>query len=524
MVRSTITSFADERMQVISQQIMTRAILMGLVDKYGLYAKKRRHETSEDILERMRKDIKLNPVTADVTDRRSGSRISATIAFTLSYDGENPAATQKVASELVSLYLDENLKNRRNKAAETSSFLSDASIKLSQDLAAIETKVAEFKEKNIGRLPELSQLNMQLRDRTDSELMALDQKLVSLEERKIYLQAELAKIEPNSASGGVAGEPTLGPVARLRFLKVRYATQSGVYSPDHPDMVRMRQEIEGLQRVVGKNGSGDGKIGAQMVKLQADLAAALQKYSSSHPDVVRLKKAILALEESGKDAINEDKLTLASDSAPDNPLYLTFQAQLHSVTNELEGQNKLRKNLIEKLESYERRLLETPQVEREYLDLARAHDNALVKYKEIREKELEAQVAQELEKDRKGERFSLIEPPEYPEKPHSPNRLAILLLSFVLALGGALGFASVQESLDDTIRDAKMLSAKVAAPVLATIPYTENIREKARNTLKKRARLAASLAILVGGAIIIHIYFMPLDVLWYVLARKLTWV
>src|SRR5713101_8415207 len=109
LVRSTVTTFADERIQVISQQVMTRSVLMNIVEKYNLYPTKRRYETNEEILERMRNDIKLNPVNADVADRRSGSRTNVTIAFTLSYDSDSPASAQKVASELTSLYLNENI-------------------------------------------------------------------------------------------------------------------------------------------------------------------------------------------------------------------------------------------------------------------------------------------------------------------------------------------------------------------------------------------------------------------------------
>ena len=112
-VRSTVTSFADERIQVISQQVMTRATLLDLVERYQLYASARQRETSEEIIERMRRDIKLTPISAEVTDRRTGAPGKATIAFTLSYDSEVPAAAQKIANELTTLFLNENVKNRQ---------------------------------------------------------------------------------------------------------------------------------------------------------------------------------------------------------------------------------------------------------------------------------------------------------------------------------------------------------------------------------------------------------------------------
>lgn len=105
LVRSTITSYATQRIQTINQRVMTRANLMLIVEKYDLYRSKRRHETTEEILERMRKDVKVEMINADVIDPRSGRPTPATIAFMLSYEGEIPGMTQKVASELTSLYL-----------------------------------------------------------------------------------------------------------------------------------------------------------------------------------------------------------------------------------------------------------------------------------------------------------------------------------------------------------------------------------------------------------------------------------
>src|SRR4030066_112214 len=109
LIRSTITSFAAQRIEVISQRVMSRANLMQIVDKYNLYPTKRSRETTEEIHERMRKDIKLDTISANVMDPRSGRPMAAAIAFPVSFEGENAETTQKVASELTSLYLSENL-------------------------------------------------------------------------------------------------------------------------------------------------------------------------------------------------------------------------------------------------------------------------------------------------------------------------------------------------------------------------------------------------------------------------------
>src|SRR3989344_8737633 len=147
LVRSTITTYAWQRIQTISQRVMSRTNLLEIVDKYKLYQGKRAFETNEEIVERMRNDIKLDPVSAEVVDPRTGRPTSATIAFTLSFDCERPDVMQRVANELTTLYLNENIKSRTEKVTETYDFLTDEANKLSQQIAELEAQQAAFKEK-----------------------------------------------------------------------------------------------------------------------------------------------------------------------------------------------------------------------------------------------------------------------------------------------------------------------------------------------------------------------------------------
>lgn len=518
LVRSTITSYADQRIQEISQRVMTRANLMQLVEKYNLYPSQRRRETSEEILERMRKDIKLDIISADVIDKRSGMKTMATIAFTLTFNGETPDGAQKVANELTSLYLNENLKNRQQKSAETSTFLTEEAEKLSQHIAETEKKLAIFKAKNMNRLPELAQLNMSLRDRTDSEAMDVGRQISMAEERKFYLEGQLAQINPGTFSVSASGERILNSEDRLKSLQSQYASMAGVYSPNHPDVVKMGREIEALKKETGSSGDTQEQM-KRLTALRGELATMREKYSEDHPDAVKLKKSIASLEESIK------KSTESSASArakkPENPAYITLQAQLESTVSELKSLNTKREELKAKMASYEAMLQQTPQVEREYLDLSRDHENSARRYQEIKAKEMEAQVAQELEKGSKGERFSLIDPPQLPEKPASPNRPAIVLLGLILSIGGGVGYAGILESMDASVRGSKALIGLVQAPLLGIIPYVENAEDKKR-AQKERKILVFSV---VGGIgillLLIHFFWLPLDVVWYKAMRIL---
>jgi protein tyrosine kinase modulator len=516
LVRSTISSYADQRIQVISQQVMTRANLMRIVEKYNLYPSYRANKTSEELLQRLSKDIKLDILKADVIDQRSGAKTTATIAFSLSYEGEAPAIAQKVANELVTLFLSENLKSRQQKTAETSTFLGDEAAKLSEHVSETEAKLATFKAKNTGRLPELMQLNMQLRDRADSETKELDRQISSLEERKFYLEGQLAQMKPNSPLISASGERILDSDERLKTLQAQQASLSGVYSSSHPDIVKMRREIEALQKETG-GGADPQEQSKQLIRLRAELATTREKYSDDHPDVVKLKKSIAALEAEQPVPAK----VRAAGVTPENPAYIAFKAQLEGILSELKSSRSKRAALQSKIASYDRRLEQTPEVEREYLDLTRDHEASLMRYREIRAKQMQADIGQELEKDRKGERFSLIDPPQLPEKPSSPNRPAILLLGFVLSVGSGVGSAAVLESLDASVRGSKALSGLLKVPVLAVIPYMENNEERQRKRKITLIITLSSIATLGLAVVLVHFFFVPLDVLWF---RALRWL
>jgi uncharacterized protein involved in exopolysaccharide biosynthesis len=517
LVRTTISSYADERIHVISQQVMTRANLIQIIDKYDLYAQKRKRETSEEILDRLRKDIHMDLVNADVIDRRSGSRMSATIAFTLAYDGDRADKAQKVANELVSLYLNENLKNRQQHAADTSAFLTQEAERVSAQITELEEKLAAFKKKNVSRLPELSQLNLQLRDRTDAEITDTERQMLSLDERKFYLDGQLAQIKPNTPVIGPSGErvPDIGE--RLRGLRTQYAALQGIYSPEHPDVKRMQGEIASLERELNVE-EKDDDADKELVKLRGEVAQLSERYGPAHPDIVSRQSRIAALEK--LDASRPPK-HVESSRKPENPTYITFQAQVNGLISERRALERKRQELVAKRTDYEARLMQTPQVEREYLDLSRDRENQIIRYRELKAKVMEAQVAQEMEKGAKGERFSLIDPPQLPEKPRSPDRQLIMFAGFVFAVVSGAGVAGALESVDGSVNGPRQLMRTLSVPVLSVIPYMER-REDRRRRLRRRWLIFAGLVLAaVAGLAVIHFYFMPLEVLWFSLLRRL---
>ncbi len=505
LVRSIITSIADQRIQTISQRVMTRANLTGIIERHDLYKSERRMDTMEAVIERMREDIAIENIEANSVNQRTGQVSMATIAFTMSYENESPTKAQKVLAEIINLFLEENLKTRTEQAEVARSFLAEEAKRIGAQVAELEKQIAEFKESHAETIPEMAQFNLQTRTSTDGELTATDNQIRLLEDRRITLTGQLALLTPYGAGVSSGGQVVPDAGTRLKGLRQEYASALSRYAPDHPDVIRLKREIAALEGATGANDTS-----GELATLRAELATKRERYSGEHPDVRDLERRIAALEQLGE----------AQSESPDNPAYVSLETQLKSTANEITLMQTRREQLKEKLAFYDERLAKSPQVEREYREMLRGYENAVTKFREIKAKQLEAEVGQQLEKESKGERFTLIDPPNLPEKPVSPNRPAILLLGVVLSLGGGLGIVAVGESMDRTVRGAKAVTTLLQAAPLSVIPLMENAADRLRRLRARRMTLITFVVAILSVLILVHFIFTPLDVLWFRGMRK----
>jgi uncharacterized protein involved in exopolysaccharide biosynthesis len=527
LVRAAITSFADQRIQTIKHQVMTRPNLLKIVEQYGLYQGLRRRSTTEEVLEQMVDDIRLEVISADVVDKRTHQPTKATIAFTLAYDGETPAVAQKVANELTSLFLAENLKSRERHAQETSAFLKQEAENLAARLSELEKRLSNFKQEAGGALPELVQLNMQLLNQADREQADVEQRINALQERRDYLEGQLATIKPHTPIITSSGERILDSGERLKALRTQYTSSAAYFSEDHPDIIKMKQELEALERDARVSaGAGEGDDGDDLRKRltgeHAKIETLLEKFGDEHPDVIRSRGIIASLEQQLVQLAQADeKPRKKTKATPENPAYIQVQAQLTATTTELEALKAMRASVKRRVQQYADRLEKTPLIEPNYLELARDQENTSKKYHDIRSRLLEAKVSQGLEEQRKGERFSLIDPPDFPEKPEKPNRPALVFVGLVLALVGGIGSAAAAESLDHSVRTPDMLRMLTQVPPLAVIPYMPNADDLVARKRHTRIILLGGLGFVIVLLLIVHFLWLPLDVLWFTAIRKI---
>lgn len=461
-VTATVTSFVEQRLQQINQRIMSTTKLLEIIERFNLYSKMRAKQTTEEVIAQMRKDVRMNPISTEVMDRRTGRATVATIAFSLSYEGnDTPDTIQRVANVLVSLFLQENLEVRERQTAETSQFLEEEMKRVRNELTEIEMALSDFKEKHISELPELLQVNIQGLSNSERSIERLDEQLRSIKEREGYLQTQLANLSPFMENSDRN---------RLQLLETELVAMKTRFSDDHPDVIKTKAEVAAI-------------------------------------------KAKMAADSSRRDSDPDE---------PDNPAYINLAAQLASAQSEIRSIRHQIKDFRKTKAMYETRIENTPRVEREYKDMTSRQVNFQAKYNDLMQKHMEAMVAHGLEKGQKGERFTIIDPPRLPEKPFKPNRLAIMLIGVVLGAGAGVGWAALREFTDQSVRSGDRLTLSTGFPVLGQIPNILTQKDRRRIMIRRLVTVSTALLVVVASIAVFHFLVMDLNVFWAKLGRKLA--
>ena len=502
LVKSTVTSYADERISLIQQRIMTTDNLTKIIDKFGLYYKQKEKLTPAELAEQFRMNAHLELVNADVISQ--GRHSKATLAFKLSFDDKDPLLAQKVTNELVTLFLNENVRNRTARAEETTVFLEEEAQKFKIDIQKIENELAEYKEKYRDSLPELLPVNLSTVSRIESEIQQLDLREKMLDERKISLRSQMAVAGQSSLASTSDGSAPRS-LAELKLEQTRLLSR---YSATHPDVMRIKRQVEILES--GQNPE-QSEADTELQEARQQLAKLRQQYSDNHPDVKAAQRKVAELTGSP----NPSAAKKLADQAIDNPTVLQIKSEMGVADVELANIRTHRAELQEKLKALEINVSQTHQVERGYYELMRDLDNNKAKYNELKSKQLEAKLAQTLEEEQKAEKFSLIEPPLLPNKPIKPNRFKILLMGFVASIGAGFGAGYLREMMDGSIRGHRSLAHIVGMEPLVVVPYIKNQEDRDRTRRNTISFSIIAGVLLLGMIVSVHALYMPLDVLWY---------
>jgi polysaccharide chain length determinant protein (PEP-CTERM system associated) len=418
-VKATVTTDIDERLKTIEQQITNRDNLERIINEMNLYPESRRETAIDNVVEQMRR--------RDLAVERRGD------VFQIYFKDVDPVRSAAVANRIAELFITQNLKLREDQAQGTSSFLETELDQTKSKLEQQEARIAAFKRVYMGALPEQRDSNLQAVGQLQTKLEINMDAVDKAEMRKIFLQSQIAEMQKPVAVAPMFPASPAGPAApsRLDQLRAQLAELTSRYTDRHPDVIRTREEIARLEAM--ENGTIE----------QSDAAP-------TPPPAPRVP--------------------------PANP---QLAAELDAVNLEIRSLRGERERILADISSYQARVEAVPGVEQQLLSLTRDYDNIKRSYENLLAKRIDARLAENLEKSRQGEQFTILEKAAPPSEPYAPKLLFFLVGG--LALGGLIGLAAalLREQTDSTYGDAEdFQQAFPGVPVLATIP-TFSSRETA---------------------------------------------
>ena len=450
-----VSADLQDQLQNMTRQILARERLFDIMRDFNLYPTLRGRVTDDETVERMRRDIQVELVQAP---NRSGNLS----AFKVAYISKDPALAQKVTAQLTSLFIKENLKAREKLSTETTQFLDEQLKEADRRLTEQEAKVKEFKTQYLGQLPEQAQFNVQILSGLQTQLQQETDLLGRAKQQSTYYET----------------------------LRTQLRTQEGSAGPG---------------KVAG--GVAPLSLDQELMRLRAHLADLLSHYTERYPEVRRTEEQIAKLEKLKQQ--DEDRIAAAPVSAAtDETLHassstdMEVESQLKANKVEIENHQRSIQDLQMKIGEYRSRLNMTPMREQQMAGLTRDYEQSKKNYETLLAKRDQSGIATDLEKQQQGEQFKVLDPPNLPQKPFSPNRLKLDLIGLAAGLiVGAVSLAGA-EMVDDRIYSKDELSAIVSAPVLAEIPPLNTAAEASQQTRSdwfQRGALSLMVLVVVAG-------------------------
>ncbi len=423
-VRATVTSDATDRLQTISEEIMSRTRLEKIIRDLNLYSGFAGKKSRDEIVETMRKDISVDVITDAHAEKH------AIGAFKIAYVAPTPLVARRVTQEIADLYIAENLRVRQQQALGTNQFIDNEVTKARRELEEQEASIRKFNALHLGALPEQEQSNLQLVSQYQSLAQSNSESIDRATQQEVYLQSML---NMNGTNKG------LSPSFPVTFAQL--------------EVDKKRQE----------------------------LVAARQRYTESHPDVIRLRNELEILEHAVKDQPADTTKELPSGS----DITKQFRGQLVAVQQEIKSRSARQDNLEARIRNLQQRIAIQPEVQSQFADLNRDYQSMQKNYQSLAEKSQASSMAAQLESHKESEQFRVLDAADLPSKPYSPNLLIVNGAGLLLSLVIGVLLSLIIEVKDSTIHNSDEIERYLSIPLVASIPRIRQSSKKESATFTR---------------------------------------
>ena len=457
-VASNVTVDLQDRLQSMTQQILSRTRLQTTIDRFHLYSSHHgsmRLTQAKDPIDQMREDIKIDLV-------RSAGHAGELTAFKIQYSAGSPELARQVNNELTSLFIDENLKDQQQQSESTTSFLAAQLAEARARLEEQEAKVRAFKAAHFGDLPSQMQSNIQILSGLQGQLQTTQRDLDGAEQQKLYLESLLQEYESQHGSEDSADSAVTSPDEldkELTNLRLRLRDARARYTEDYPDVVALKAKI----------------ARAQKLKEQGEEESNAKQETGKEPGEVRPQSKLAS-----------------------TPSMMQIQSQLKANQLEVENYRKEVKDIASRISEYQSRLNLTPQIEQELAEVSRGYEESMSNYNSLLQKQMQSQLATSLEQRQQGEQFRILDPPSLPSRPSSPRHLLWSLGGLGLGAAFGIGLAVLLELTQARVWQAKDLQGFVPTGVLVALPHLSTPREDYVREMIRWTKIGAAAAMITA--------------------------
>lgn len=420
-----VTSIS-QRLSSMQQQILSRSRLEPIIHQFGLYSQDINKKPTEELVGRLQKAIEVTPV-APMAETGSKDLPGFTVSVTL----DDPRTAQGVCTAVTSMFIEENLGMEEQHSEQTTQFLSQQLTEAKANLDEQDGKLAEFKSRYIGSLPDDEQTNLNLLTGLTSQLDAANQALARAQQDKSFGESMLTQQLAAWQATQSGGNPeTLQQ--QLTILQTQLASLQARYTDDYPDVIKTKADIAGLQKKIAEN-----------------------------------------------DAVKPGGDTNKAPKSVVEPIQIVqWRAQVRSAEQMIAEKTKEQEQIKQQIKLYQGRVQASPVVEEQYKELTRGYQTALDSYNDLLKKRDASAMSRDLNQQQQGEQFSVLDPANLPDKPSFPDRPLFALGGVGGGFALGLGIAFILEMRDNSLKTERDVEFALRLPVLAMVPAIEPISSK----------------------------------------------
>ncbi len=473
LVQTAVNQQLVDRINAMAETIESRNSLQSIITTYGLYKKQLKNAPMDDVIALMQHSIKISP-TEGVTSVNGRNLPAFQVSFT--YNNDRYLA-QKVCSELVSRFLNENAKTRIESATATNQFLNDEYEKAKNELESIENRLTDFRVRNAGHLPEEMQMNMAQMNTLDSRLTGLNEALSRVSQEKMMIESQLQ-------------------IAKDRLAAIHEVT---------PETVTRDARLEQLDR--------------DITAATNNVSALQERYTETYPDLVQAKARLEELKAERDLLIRDAKIrktetrpaSVAASRERMDAEAIIQQLQVHLRAKDVEAADLAKEvsAVNQSIKQYQGRVESVPVGEKEYNDLIRDRDLAKTRYQELQMKRSSSAISMEMENRKQGETLEVLDQASLPDTPTAPKRQLMIPIGLFAGLFFGLIVAAVREVKDNSLKNLKDARVYSQLPILGSVPLLENDlvvqRRRQLTWIGWAVATIAGLAVMAGS--VAHYYF-----------------